>query len=90
MEEGVNAFVKVLTKWPTTTFLGIFSSDFFVRIESLPGVQGEDPVAQIFMGRSADCPQYGVQDDHHDHDDHLCDFDDQNVFQLKPSLAECI
>ena len=23
----------------------------FVRIESLPGVQAEDPVAQIFMGR---------------------------------------
>ena len=42
----------------------------FVRIESLPGVQAEDPVAQIFMGRSAYCPQYGVQHDHDDQDDH--------------------
>ena len=102
MEEGVTAFVKVLTEWLAATFsplkscvkmIFIFSSEFFllfVRIESLPGVQAEDPVAQIFMGRSADCPQYGVQDDHHDHNDHLYDFDDQNVFQLKPSLAECI
>ena len=32
-------------------------------------MQAEDPVAQIFMGRSADCPQYGVPDDQDDHDD---------------------
>ena len=61
--------------------LQFFSSqnfqDFFLRIESLPGVQAEDPVAQIFMGRSADCPQYGVQDDH-DHDDDDDDNDDDD------------
>ena len=63
MEEGVTAFVKVLTEWLAATFsslkscvkmIFIFSSEFFplfVRIESLPGVQAEDPVAQIFMGR---------------------------------------
>ena len=40
-------------------------------------MQAEDPVAQIFMGRSADCPQYGVQDDH-DHDD---DDDDDEDYE---------
>ena len=37
-----------------------------LRIESLPGVQAEDPVAQIFMGRSGECPQYGVHDEEKD------------------------
>ena len=84
MERGVDAFVKVLTKWPAATanlfnffLLRIFKIFFFSGIESLPGVQAEDPVAQIFMGRSADCPQYGVQDDH-DHDDDDDDNDDDD------------
>ena len=38
-------------------------------------MQAEDPVAQILMGRSADCPQYGVHHHHGHEDDHE---DDKN------------
>ena len=67
---------------PQPTFFSSqnFQDFFLLRIESLPGVQAEDPVAQIFMGRSADCPQYGVQDDHdHDDDDDEDDEDDEDA-----------
>ena len=39
-------------------------------------MQAEDPVAQIFMGRSADCPQCGVHDHHAHEDDHEDDQED--------------